>query len=302
VLEEANYVFFYQEGKSVRDKDPGQCLTEDTLTEYLDGSLDPAIKAASEVHLISCDGCRDRLGFFMKILNENVSAEEASQLQVITQQWDSAKHRMPRRTGTLQEWFFRVVAIAAVLVLAIIAVRVLTEQRQPKSANEIVQLLLEQQRPFESRLANEPHLPIVRTRGLEDPGIAYGLIASEMTRLSADSHQMGRFYLLQKDFSRAVPYLEIAAREVGAGPEVHNDLGVAYLEGNGTRIEKAAEEFRHALDLDPGFAPAVFNLGLFYERISSPEQAEVQWQRYFQLDPNSDWGKEARSRLQGLSR
>jgi tetratricopeptide (TPR) repeat protein len=113
---------------------------------------------------------------------------------------------------------------------------------------------------------------------------------------------MGRFYLLQKDFGRAIPYLKIAAREVGAGPEVHNDLGVAYLEGNGARIENAAEEFRRALELDPAFAPAAFNLGLFYERINSPEQAAVQWQRYLQLDPNSGWAKEALSRLQGLSR
>jgi tetratricopeptide (TPR) repeat protein len=287
----------------VRNKDYGECLTEETLTEYLEGSLDPAIKAASEVHLISCDQCRDRLGFFMKILSADVSAEETGAVQMIAQQWDSAKHAMPRRTGMLQTRLFRFVAIAAVLVVAIIAVRVLTEQQpQPKSASEIVQLLLAQQRPFESRLANEPHLPIVRTRGAEDPGPSYGLIAGEMTRLSADSHQMGRFYLLQKDFGRAIPYLRIAEREVGAGPEVHNDLGVAYLEGNGARIEKAADEFRHALDLDPAFAPALFNLGLFYERTSLPERAAVQWQRYLQLDPNSGWGKEARSRLQGLSR
>ena len=284
-------------------RDHGQCLAEDTLIEYLEGSLDPAIKAASEVHLIACDECRVRLGCFMKILKEEVSSEEASAVQAIKEQWHKAKHVVPRRTGTFSNRLLGFVGIAAVLVVALIAGRLLIEQQsQPRSASEVVQLLLAQHRPFESRLADEPHLPIVQTRGGDDPGIAYGLVAGEMTKLSADSHQMGRFYLLQKDFGRSIPYLEIAEREVGSGAAVHNDLGVAYLEGDGSRVEKAGEEFRHALNLDPAFSPAVFNLALFYERRNSAEQAAVQWKRYLQLDPNSDWGKEARGRLQGLSR
>jgi len=277
-------------------------LAEESLIEYLEGTLDPAIKAASEVHLIACDECRVRLGFFMKILSEKVSPEETSAVRAMNQQWHKGKHGLPQRTGAFSTWLLGFAAVAAVLLIAFIAGRLLIERSQPKSASEVVQLLLAEHRPFESRLANEPHLPIVRTRGGDDPGIAYGLVAGEMTRLGADSHQMGRFYLLQKDFGRSIPYLEIAEREVGAGAAVHNDLGVAYLEGDGSRVEKAGEEFRHALNLDSGFAPAVFNLALFYERTNSPEQAAAQWKRYQQLDPNSDWTREARDRLQGLSR
>lgn len=286
----------------MRDKDHGQCLAEETLTDYLEGSLDPVIKAASEVHLITCDDCRRRLGFFMQMLSEDVSAEEATAVEVITRQWHNVKHKMPRRAGIRQGKLLGFAAIAAALIVAVITVRFMEPQDQPKSASEVVQLLLAQHRPFESRLAGEAHMPLVRTRGEEEPGVAYGLVAGEMTRLSADSHQMGRFYLLQKDFSRAIPYLEIAEREVGAGAAVHNDLGVAYLESSGSRPEKAREEFQHALDLDASFAPAIFNLALSYERTNSLKEAAVQWQRYLQLDSNSDWGKEARARLQGLSR
>ena len=283
-------------------EDHGQCLTEETLTEYLEGSLDLGIKAASEVHLIACDGCRGKLGFFMRMLDAEIKGAEAAAVQAVTERWTKAKREIPRRTGTLPNWLFAMVAVAAVLLLGVVSVRALLDRvTQPKSASEIVQLLLAQHRPFEARLANEPHLPILRTRGTDDP-VAYGLIAGEMTRLSADSHEMGRFYLLQKDFAHAIPYLEIASREVGAGADVHNDLGVAYLEGDGTRLDRAAEEFRRALDLDPGFAPAVFNLALLYERMNSQEQASVQWKRYLQLDPNSEWGKEAYTRLQGLNR
>src|SRR5262249_13579695 len=157
-------------------------------------------------------------------------------------------------------------------------------------------------RPFESRMAGQPHLAIAPTRGADDPGVSYGLLAAEMTRLASTSHEMGRFYLLQKDFNRAVSYLEIAAHEVGAGHEVHIDLGVAYLEsGNAAQIEKAGSEFRHALEADPSFAPAAFNLAVFYERTSEPAQAEAQWKRYLELDSNSEWASEAKGRLQGLS-
>ena len=124
-----------------------------------------------------------------------------------------------------------------------------------------------------------------------------------MTRLSADSHEMGRFYLIQKDFSTAVRFLEMAEREVGAPPEVHNDLGVAYLEsGDSARLRKASVEFMHALDMDPRSAPAAFNMAMFYERQRDAQRAESQWKKYLELDSESPWAKEARSRLQGLSR
>jgi hypothetical protein len=280
----------------------GQCLTEETLTEYLEGVLDPALKAASEVHLIACDECRSRLVFFMRVLEKEVVAEESQALQAINYQWDKgkSKRRMPRRASVA--WLFGLVA-AAVLLVGILSIRLVTDrQAEPKTAGEIVQLLLTKNRPFESRMANEPHIPILRTRGVEDPGVAYSLLAGEMTRRSADSHQMGRFYLLQKDFARATPYLDIAEREVGAGPAVHNDLGVALLEsGDAARLSTAGREFEHALAIDPQFASAVFNLALFYERMNEPVLAAAQWNRYIELDPKSDWAKEAQVRLQGLS-
>jgi tetratricopeptide (TPR) repeat protein len=124
-----------------------------------------------------------------------------------------------------------------------------------------------------------------------------------MTRLGAPMNEMGRFWLLQKDLEHATQYLEIAAAESGASAVVHNDLGVAYLEsGDVSKTEKARSEFQLALKQDPEFAPAIFNLALFYEHTNAVEQAKAEWNRYLELDPKSDWAKEARERLQGLSR
>jgi len=293
----------------VRGNDQGNhglCLTEETLTEYLEGGMDPPIKTASEAHLIACDECRGRLAFFMRVLEGGVLADENLALKAINTEWDKKKlqHGLPPRSGTHSVWLWSLIAVAAAMILAVVSLHYVEDRRaEPKSASEIVQLLLAQNRPFEARLAGEPHITIQRTRGLEDPGIAYEVLAGEMTRHSADSHEMGRFYLLQKDFARALPYLDIAEREVGAGAAVHNDLGVAFLEsGEAGRVAKAGQEFRHALELDPGFAPAVFNLALFYERINDPAQAAAQWKQYLQVDATSDWAGEARTRLQGLSR
>jgi len=289
----------------VNGKDHGQCLTEETLTEYLEGGLDPAIKAASEAHLVTCDECRTKLGYFMRILEPEMTGKEVSLLQAVTAEWDKKKrkYKTQRRTGMFPT-FLMAVAVVSVLIIGVVATRFLMERpAEPKSAGEVVQLLLAQSRPFESRLSREPRLPILRTRGTDDPGASYGLLAAEMTRLSANSHEMGRFYLLQKDFNRAIPYLEIAEGEVGANSEVHNDLGVGYLEsGNSELKDKARLEFQHALESNPSFAPAIFNLALFYETVGETTQAAAEWNLYLQMDSKSDWAMEARERLQGLSR
>ncbi len=286
--------------------DHGQCITEETLTDYLEGALDPAVKAASEVHLIACDDCRSRLALFMRLLSEDVSEDESETLETIQLQWDKqkSKERVTRRTGTLNRWLLVFAALAAVVLIGVVSFRLVRNGPSgPKSASDVVQVVLAQYRPFESRMADEPHLPIVRTRGREEPGISYSALAGEMMRLSADAYQTGRFYLLQKDFNRAIRELELAERQAGARAEVHNDLGIAYMEsGDPSGIEKASAEFQHALELDPAFAPAVFNLAMFYERSGAARQAESQWTRYLSMDSKSPWAAEAHSRLQGLSR
>jgi tetratricopeptide (TPR) repeat protein len=285
--------------------DHGQCLTEETLTDYLEGRLDPAIKAVSEVHLVACDDCRFRLGFYMHVLDRDVRPDEAAIIQSITVEWDkTTSDRMPRRAGNWTRWLVSLAGIAALLVMGLVSVRWRSDRAaEPDSAREVVQLLLSQQRPFELRMSDEPHLPILRTRGTDDPGVSYGLLAGELARLSADSHQMGRFYLLQKDFKRAIGYLELAEKEVGAKADIHNDLGVAYMEGGGgSWLQKAAQEFQHAIAADQAFTPAVFNLAIFYERTGDAAGAEAQWKRYLLLDSNSAWSVEARTRLQNLLR
>jgi tetratricopeptide (TPR) repeat protein len=288
--------------------DRGQCLTEETLTEYLEGALDPVVTAACEVHLIACDRCREELALYMRVMQRAVTDDENAKIDRIWGSWDRREPLPPVRKhggfANRRVWFLSLVSVAAVAVFGVLFLWNSTRRPvEPQSGGEIVQLLLAQGRPFELRLNEQAYQPIVRTRGAEDPGVDYGLIAGEMTRLSADSYAMGRFYLLQKDFDQATAQLEDAERQPGVSAAVHNDLGVAYMERGGeTNLRKAAEEFRHAQEMDPNFAPAVFNLAIFHERTGTLSQAETQWRRYLQLDPNSGWAGEVRSKLENVSR
>src|SRR5258706_12968725 len=97
------YVFFCRRVNTVKGTDHtdrGQCLTDETVTEYLEGGLDPVIKAASEVHLVACRTCRNNLGFFMRVLDSEVGPEEANTLQAITAEWTNKKRgrQVPQRT------------------------------------------------------------------------------------------------------------------------------------------------------------------------------------------------------------
>jgi len=289
----------------VRDTQHGQCLTDETITEYLEGNLEPPVKAASEVHLVSCEKCRELLAFFMRVLQPEISSEEAVALEAISVEWDKRKASAapPQRKSVFQRWVVPFAAVAAAVLVAVSVWLVREQSVEPKSAIEVVRLLLEQNRPFEARMTGQTHRPIVRTRGAKDSGVSYGLLAGEMSRLAANSYEMGRFHLLQKDFVQAIPYLETAEREAGAIASVHNDLGVAYLEsGNRVQFEMAEAQFLRALQQDGALAAAAFNLALFYERTNDTAKAEAQWKRYLELDSKSDWATEAKGRLQGLSR
>jgi Flp pilus assembly protein TadD len=284
----------------------GQCVTDDTLTEYLEGRLDPALKTASEVHLIECDRCRKELAYYMRMLVPDVSPLEASAVEGVQRQWGdrATGQRLSGPSRNRRQWFISLAAVAASLCAGAVSVNYVLQQSVPSSATELVDALLaSEQRPFEARISGQPYRPLVQTRGIDDARVAFGPLAGEMTRLNAAGHDMGRFYLLQKDFARALAYLEVAEQEVAAGPSVHNDLGVAYMEGGGaTQLERAAAEFRHALELDPGFQPAAYNMALFYERSGRAEEAEAQWRRILQVDAGSPWTDEANAKLEGMAR
>ena len=283
----------------------GECLTDETLTDYLGLTLDPAMKAASEVHLIACDECRVRLAFFMRVLRDGFTTEEEQTLDAVAAAWNRRKGggAPMRRTSAYRRALLWLMAGVIGVAVAFFSMKVIDARRTAaRAAEQVVGVLLANNRPFESQLARQPYRSFAQTRGPNESGIEYDSLAAAIVRKPGDSYEMGRFYLIQHDFARATPALEAAAR-TDKSPQIFNDLGVAYMEVGGEQnVRKAADAFRRALELDRDFMPAVFNLSLAYQRLGALPDAESQWRRYLQLDDTSGWASEIRSKLQSMSR
>ena len=283
---------------------PPQCITEEELTEYLEGSVKPSRKIVVEAHMVSCDRCRGRLAFFIRLLRQSMTEAEAEMVGRVQEVW-TRRESGPGLPGRSPSRFRKMklasgTAVAA-LALALGARAYLDYRVEPKTAHEVIHLLLAESRPFEPRMSAQLHLPYNMTRGTSDSGIQLDLLAGQMNRLGATAYEMGQFHLLQKDFANAVKYLELAVQEPGATAAVHNDLGIAYMEtGDPANLSKAVGEFRRALTVQPGFLPPSFNLALVYERMGRTELAESQWTRYLQLEGEHAWRDEAKVKLEEI--
>jgi hypothetical protein len=183
--------------KQTRD---GECLTEDLISGYLEGSLTPVVKAACEVHLIGCDRCRESLATLMRLLRADIAPEESVEIDAAVAEWDRrnlAPARQNRSTGVWRRIFYAA-GIAAVIVLAVLFVA--RPFSQP-TAEDLVQDLLQKNRPFNAQLASQPYLALITTRSAQDES-SYDALAEEMTRRAADAYRLGRFYLVKKDYDR----------------------------------------------------------------------------------------------------
>jgi tetratricopeptide (TPR) repeat protein len=274
------------------------------MTAYLEATLDPGEKTVAENHLANCTECRRTLAELMRLLNHEgrpVTPEEEAELKAISSGWIGRPEPIvpaARRRGPFLASLGVAAAIVAALVVWITGPR---PAQAPQSAEAIVQSILNKTRPFEPRLAGQPYIQYERTRSAaETAGVDYDLIGREMDRFHPDSYSLGRFYLFQRDFERAIPFLEEAASQPGASAAVHNDLGAAYIAAGGgpASLERAEAELQRALTAETGYAPAVFNLGLFYERSGNIGRARMEWLRYIQLDTQSGWAEEIRLKLE----
>lgn len=298
----------FQEDKGV----PKNCLNEQTLTNYLEDSLQATARATAEEHLISCDTCRSRLVYYMRILDEDVREEEEPVVAEAMQRWDSERVpvSVPAKGFGRRSILFR--AGLAATVLAAVALGGILGFLNPRSipGEEYVQTRLRERRPFQSRtslqVAGDTYVAYVETRDGGAPGADMSSTAEVLTRGAeqggAGNHLLGLGYLVDEDWDRAVSYLEAAAEEFPDDPEIQNDLGVAYLERDKPNADAESDDhgrstshFLSAIGFDDDYLPARFNLVLLYRTMGM--EAEIVAQaadRYFEADPDSGWAAELR--------
>lgn len=176
------------------------------------------------------------------------------------------------------------------------------------------------ERPIEARLSWLRYAPLANKRG--EPAkvdeisltLAERILLSEVTEHPGPKahHALGRYYLTQQKFDKAIDQMTIAAADDQQNARLQSDLGAALLEKgsagrsnaeSGASLEDFARSLEHlnkALSLDDSLLEALFNLALCHQYMLLNQQARKDWQKYLEHDPNSSWAEEARRNLNEL--
>jgi CHAT domain-containing protein len=106
--------------------------------------------------------------------------------------------------------------------------------------------------------------------------------------------------------STAISRLEAASRASTPTAPVLSDLAAAHLlraQQHGTIYDLVAaiDASARALDLEPEYRPALFNLALGIHWFGLEREASTAWARFLSADSTSDWAEEARKYVDQLS-
>lgn len=190
-----------------------------------------------------------------------------------------------------------------------------------------------QQRPVEARITRFDYAPYTTTRGSE-PERVDALERERAERYLLDAvrdhpgvvsyHALGKFYLANREFDKAIAQFEEAIKADPKTAQTYADLGAALLERGKIEVEAAAasqpspnegnansgkgladlalslEKLNKALELDPNLLEARFNRALCYQYMMLPRQAAEEWREYLKKDSISKWADEARRNLKLL--
>jgi len=214
---------------------------------------------------------------------------------------------------------FRVAA--AVIILAAVGIFITNRIRQSRSNDGLLALqqAYREQRPLESRIFGWNYAPVVSLRGTPKVDYVQRDRAASILQNAANEHrdatalhQLGQFYLAEKQFDKAIDQLEAALALSPNDATIHSDLGTALLEKGKLHLAdpdraQAAELFGKSLthlirayELDNSRLEALFNRALLYEYLGLPEKAEQTWNLYIEKDPNSQWTNEAKEHLKAI--
>lgn len=177
------------------------------------------------------------------------------------------------------------------------------------------------QRSLEPRIADFDYASLTDERGAGEPDAtdtlardkAFGLLtlATVQNPTPASWQALGQFCLAEKDFDKASGYFERALALAPMDAKLHSDLGAVLLEagkkakaekdGKGSELyNKSLWHIEKAIELNPTLLEPYFNKALNREASFLQKEAIAAWQKYLELDPDSDWAKEARQHLREL--
>lgn len=306
-------------------------LIEDELIEnYMLGELSSNERQRFKKYFLTTPRRRRKL-MMVEGLKERASVKEAQAIVEVSREQTTpttkvSKVRMVEKPTWWNRPFqprWKIAAFAALILVAVLGIWRAFLYKSPVERGLIaLNAAYQQQRPLESRVTGMSYAPYSGKRGGEPENVDYrarDLSQSLLLAAASDNpnpyslHALGRFYLAQKEFDKAILQFGEALKSSPDDAQMHADLGAALLEQakvfrdggeDGKAMEKLAESQQHlstALRLNPSLLEAMFNRALVLEELMLREQAREAWQKYLELDPHSDWAKDARRHLQSIS-
>jgi tetratricopeptide (TPR) repeat protein len=272
------------------------CPSDETLSAFIDGRLQPNARREVLSHVTHCARCR-----FAVEMTEDMSEPAA----VVT----------PIRNETLHR--LAVAAAMAIVIGGAIVLLIVHRRSGPDELHRLAAAMPTTMRTVEPRLTGgfswAPPPEMRRSRGpapTAEELIAAGAAGTilQETRGSgnpASLHAAGVAYLFTGDTRKAVETLENIARRRLRDADVWSDLSAAlYCDAaahdESAQFRRALQAADRAIELNPKLTEAYFNRGLILDRIGTDTQERSAWNQYLSRDPASGWAAEARIRLNNI--
>ena len=109
---------------------------------------------------------------------------------------------------------------------------------------------------------------------------------------------LGTLYYNRQEFALAETHYRHALEADPRYALAYFDLGNV-LDETG-RVDEAIQTYKTALQLAPTYADAHYNLALAYEKTREPRKALKHWQAYVKLDTTGPWAVHARSQIKRI--
>lgn len=294
-------------------------IAEDELVEeYVSGLLDAGEKERFETHFLSTPERRHKLQF-ARAFDRYASRAGGGEPEVEA----TAARPGPNWRHTLFGTKLKVAAMLLLtLGLGLGSWRLFLQQSPVERGLASLRSAYRERRPVEERITGFDYAPLVELRGGEEEErvdtrardrAELLLLDAVRERPGPDSrHALGRLYLSKRQFDKAIAQFEEALKDAPSNAQVHSDFGAALLErGKSKRLAgdagggqedfgRSLEHLDKALELDGSLLEALFNRAILYQNMPLPKQAEDDWRRYLERDPDSPWADEARRRLKEL--
>lgn len=112
--------------------------------------------------------------------------------------------------------------------------------------------------------------------------------------------QAGTRAYLERNYPLAIEELQKSVAANPWNPAPHSNLGYVYFDAGD--LDRAYEQHRRALELDPDAALSHYGIALVYRERGDAVQARWHWEQYLRLQPEGYFSRKARAEMEKLGR